>query len=215
MKYQVKIDEEVLSKLFSLDEMLDSGLLDEYDEHIMVKGSEESIWHIAREYPFHLSETTSSDSGFIHNDDGTVTRKKTKKDKDMGYRIDEYGQVIRNSGGTRFELSTESLHYADSGSSQTITVTSNGSWNISLGAASWVHLTPSGNTLIVRVDKNYSSDRRTDFFKLKSGNIERRVNIYQAGASSSSSSSSSSDDNDGCVWAVIIGIGILILAAIL
>jgi len=205
MKYQVKIDEEVLPNLLSLDEMLESGLLDDYDEHIMVKGSEESVWHIAQEYPFHLSEATSS-----------VNKKEPKRNKDMRYIIDEYGQVIRNSGGTQLEVSTESLYYTDDSSSRNITITSNGTWNISLGAASWVHLIPSGNTLTVKVDRNYSSDSRTDYFRLKSGNIEKRVDIYQSGASSSSSSSSSSsDDNDGCIWAVIIGIGILILAAIL
>lgn len=217
MKYQVKIDEEVSSKLFTLDEMLELGLLDEYDEQIMVKGSGESVWRIAREYPFHLSETASTNSTFVYNDDGTVTRK--KRNKDVGYVIDEYGQVIRRTGGTRFELSTESLHFTDDSSSRTITITSSGSWSISLGAASWVHLIQSSNTLNVRVDKNYSSGSRTDYFKLKSGNIEKKVDIYQSGASSSNSSSSgsssSSDDNDGCVWAVVIGIGILILAAIL
>lgn len=218
MKYQVKIDEEVSSKLFSLDEMLELGLLDDYDEHIMVKGSGESVWRIAREYPFHLSETVPTDTTFIYNDDGTVTRKKSKKNKDVGYIIDEYGQVIRRTGGTQFKLSTESLNFTNDSSSQTITITSSGSWSISLGAASWVHLTPSGNTLTVRVDKNYSSYSRTNYFKLKSGNIEKKVDIFQYGASSnsssSSSSSSSSDDNDGCSCLIIIGIILLILAAI-
>lgn len=203
MKYQVKIDEEVSTKIYSFDEMLEIGLLDDYDEHIMVKGSEESVWHIAREYPFYLSEAAIVPPG------------KQNKDKAVGYIINEFGEVIRISVGTIFELSPKSLHFTDDSSSRTITITSNGSWNISLGAASWVHLTPSGNTLTVSVDKNYSSDSRTDYFRLKSGNIEKKVDIYQSGADLGSSTSSSSDDNDGCVWAVIIGIGILILAAIL
>ena len=231
-KYQVMIDDAVSSQSFSLDELLEAGLLDDYDVNIKVRANNETTWQIAREYPFHLSESnTTSSSDYIVNEDGTVTRKKKKNSSGgnsaiptplRGYRIDEYGQVVRTGGNTsnssKLDLSTDSLHFTSSSGSRSITVTTNGAWNISLGAATWVHLSQSGSNLTVRVDQNYSSDSRTDYFKLKSGDKEKRVDIYQSGNSSSSSSSSSPsssiEDNDGCAWILWMAIGIGILAAI-
>lgn len=231
-KYQVMIDDTVSSQSFSLDELLEAGLLDDYDENIKVRATSETAWQIARDYPFHLSESNSiNNNDYVVNEDGTVTRKKKRNSGECittipstpgGYRIDEYGQVVRTGGSysnsSRLDLSTDTLHFTNSSGSRSITVTTNGSWSISVGAASWVHLSQSGNNLTVRIDQNYSSDSRTDYFKLKSGDKEKRVDIYQSGSSSSSSSNSSSyssnDDNDGCVWLLWIAAGIGILAAI-
>lgn len=227
-RYQVMIDDAVSSQSFSLDELLAAGLLDDYDVNIMVRATSEITWQIAREYPFHLSESnTISNSDYVVNEDGTVTRKKKKSSgrgystattTPRGYRIDEYGQVVRTGAGStisRLDLSTDSLHFTSSSGSRSVTVMTNGVWTISLDAASWVHLSQSGGTLNVRVDQNYSSESRTDFFKLKSGNKEKRIDIYQSGNSSStSSSSSSSNDNDGCMCFFWIAVGICILAAV-
>lgn len=228
-KYQVMIDDTVSSQSFSLDELLEAGLLDDYDVNIKVRATNETTWQIAREYPFHLSESSAiSNNDYVVNEDGTVTRKKKKSSggsstttpsTSRGYRIDEYGQVVRTGGNysnsSRLDLSTDSLHFTSSSGSRTITVTTNGTWDISVDAASWAHLSQSGSNLTVRVDQNYSSDSRSDYFKLKSGDKEKRVDIYQSGSSSaSSSSSSSSDDNEGCVWLFWIAVGIGILAAI-
>ena len=222
------IDDTVSSQSFSLDELLEAGLLDDYDVNIKVRATNETTWQIAREYPFHLSESSAiSNNDYVVNEDGTVTRKKKKSSggsstttpsTSRGYRIDEYGQVVRTGGNysnsSRLDLSTDSLHFTSSSGSRTITVTTNGTWDISVDAASWAHLSQSGSNLTVRVDQNYSSDSRSDYFKLKSGDKEKRVDIYQSGSSSASSSSSSSDDNEGCVWLFWIAVGIGILAAI-
>ena len=61
------------------------------------------------------------------------------------------------------------------------------SWSISVNPASWGHLTRSGNTLTLKVDANSSSSSRTDYFKLKSGSQEIKVNVSQSGSSYSSS----------------------------
>lgn len=221
------IDDTVSSHSFTLDELLEAGLLDDYDENIKVRATNETTWQIAREYPFHLSESAAINSNeYVVNEDGTVTRKKKKKSEGgksttpatpKGYRIDEYGQVVRTqsqSSTSYFDLSTDSLHFTSLGGSRTITVSTNGAWNISLGATSWVHLSQSGSSLMVQVDENYGSDDRTDFFRLKSGNQEKRVDIYQSGSSSSTTSSASSDDSDGCSWLVWIAIGLVILSVI-
>ena len=71
--YQVKIDEEELPNSFTFDELIENGLLDERDEHIKIKLIEETEWIIARDYPFSISEKSSSDN-YRLNEDGSVTR---------------------------------------------------------------------------------------------------------------------------------------------
>lgn len=146
-RYQVMIDGTVSSQTFTLDEMLELGLLDDYDENIKVKVFEESTWQVARDYPFHISEADSSNSNFVVNKDGTVTRMKSNKNK-RGYTIDEYGQIKRKGNSTQVESSSNTHNTTSTGTTQ------------------------------------------------------------------SSSSSSNGDDNSGCAWAVIIAIGIILLAAI-
>lgn len=233
-KYQVVIDDTVASQSFTLDELLDAGLLDDYDTNIKVRATNEKEWRVAREYPFYQSESSTYNNDYIVNRDGTITRKKrnivnsngdsSPSSIPRGYRIDEYGQVVRigttnNSNTSRLELSTTSLHFTSYGGSRSITINANEEWQISLNAASWVHLTKSGSNLMVMADQNYGSGSRTDYFRLKSGNIEKRVDIYQSGSSSviqnmPSSVSGDSNDDDGCSWILWIAIGIGILAAI-
>ena len=93
------IDDTVSSQSFSLDELLEAGLLDDYDVNIKVRATNETTWQIAREYPFHLSESSAiSNNDYVVNEDGTVTRKKKKSSggsstttpsTPRGYRIDE------------------------------------------------------------------------------------------------------------------------------
>lgn len=222
-KYQVKIEDTISTQSFTLDELLEVGLLDDYDENIMVRAVGESQWRVALEYPYAQAERTNNEE-FIVNDDGTVTRKNrstTANNNDSntvtphGYSVDEYGQVVRRRAPntSRLDLSTESLSFTSSSEAKQINVTTNGNWNISLQSASWVHLTKNRNCLQVRVDSNSSSNSRTDYFKLKSGSVEKTINIYQSGKSTSiSSGTTTGDDGDGCVWIIAIVIGVILFA---
>lgn len=204
-KYQVMIDDMVSSASYSLDELLEMGFLDDYDEQIKVRATGETSWTIARDYPFHISEVTSTED-VVLNEDGTITRNNvSNKTK---YTIDEFGQVIRrNNGSNQFELSTDTLHFGNTASSQKINVSTDGSWHISLASANWVHVTISSNSLTVKVDTNNSNDSRHDYFRLKSGDEEKTINVYQSGKKSTS-------DDGGCIWVLLIVIVIFILSVI-
>ncbi len=56
-KYQVKIDDSVMPELYTFDQLIDEGLLDEIDEKIKVRLNGEDVWQIARNYPFADTET--------------------------------------------------------------------------------------------------------------------------------------------------------------
>lgn len=78
-------------------------------------------------------------------------------------------------------VSTESLSFSSAGGSRTITVNSSSSWKIGTKTYDWGHLSTNGNTVTLRVDANTSTNSRTDYFTVKSGNLEKRINISQSG----------------------------------
>ena len=91
-------------------------------------------------------------------------------------RVD-ISQGKRNS----LTVSTESLSFSYAGGSQTISVNSSSSWKIGTKTYDWGHLSTDGNTVTIRVDANTSTNSRTDYFTIKSGNLEKRINISQSG----------------------------------
>lgn len=91
-------------------------------------------------------------------------------------RVD-ISQGKRNS----LTVSTESLSFSSAGGSRTITVNSSSSWKIGTKTYDWGHLSTDGNTVTIRVDANTSTNSRTDYFTIKSGNLEKRINISQSG----------------------------------
>ena len=97
---------------------------------------------------------------------------------------------ISQSKGDSFSVSSQNLNFPSSGGSQTLTITSTGAWNIGTSTYDWGHLTKNGNLLIVRIDPNTTVSSRTDYFTIKSGNSEKRINITQSGTSASTSSKS-------------------------
>lgn len=91
-------------------------------------------------------------------------------------RVD-ISQGKRNS----LTVSTESLSFSSAGGSRTITVNSSSSWKIGTKTYDWGHLSTDGNTVTLRVDANTSTNSRTDYFTIKSANLEKRINISQSG----------------------------------
>lgn len=82
---------------------------------------------------------------------------------------------------TRLSVSTENVSFSYTGGSRTITVSTDGEWQISTGTAGWGHTSINGNTITLRIDENTSSSSRTDYFVIKSGSKEKRINISQDG----------------------------------
>lgn len=82
---------------------------------------------------------------------------------------------------TRLSVSTDNISFSSSGGSRSITVSTDGEWRISTETNSWGHTSINGNTITLRVDAN-DGDYRTDYFVVKSGSMEKRINISQDGS---------------------------------
>lgn len=94
---------------------------------------------------------------------------------------------ISQGKGNSLTVSSESLSFPSAGGSRTITVNSSSSWRIGTKTYDWGHLSTNGNTITLRVDANTTTSSRTDYFTVKAGNLERRINISQSGGTASSS----------------------------
>lgn len=93
-------------------------------------------------------------------------------------------QRAKNTNGQEISslaITPSSLSFDASGGTQTITVSSNTDWEISVKPYSWGHLTRSGNTLTLQVYANTSTSSRTDFIKIKAGDKEEKIFITQQG----------------------------------
>ena len=90
-----------------------------------------------------------------------------------------------------FSISSQYVSFSADGGSRNFTVSSSGTWKISVNTASWGHLSRSGNTLYLRVDANNSSSSRTDYFTISSGSRSIRVDISQGKGNSLAVSSES------------------------
>ncbi len=100
------------------------------------------------------------------------------KSGNKSIRVDIY-----QSRGNYLDISSQEISLPSSGGSKVVTVSSGDNWQIGTNTDSWGHLTRSGSQLTLRVDANNSSSSRSDYFTIKSGTIEKRVNIIQEGKS--------------------------------
>lgn len=81
---------------------------------------------------------------------------------------------------TCLDVSTSDVEFSADGGTKTITVSTDGSWEFGTDTESWIDLSRSGNTITLDVSSYSGSSGRNDYFTIKSGNLEKRINITQA-----------------------------------
>ena len=75
--------------------------------------------------------------------------------------------------------SQTNISVSHSGGTRTITVTTDGTWEFGADTESWIDLSRSGNTITLDISSYSGSSDRSDYFTIKSGNLEKRINITQ------------------------------------
>lgn len=75
--------------------------------------------------------------------------------------------------------SQTNISVSHSGGTRTITVTTDGTWEFGTDTESWIDLSRSGNTITLNISSYSGSSDRSDYFTIKSGNLEKRINITQ------------------------------------
>lgn len=78
-------------------------------------------------------------------------------------------------------VSNDELYFDADGGNEEITIETNGNWSVGTDTDSWGHLSRNGNHLCVLIDENPEKEDRTDYFTIRSGEQEVKVNITQGG----------------------------------
>ena len=94
--------------------------------------------------------------------------------------ITQKGADESSSEENSLSVSASSLRFSADSGTVTITVSSSADWRISVGTASWGHLSRSGNVLTISVDENKTGNARADYFKLYNGTVEKKITITQS-----------------------------------
>ena len=104
---------------------------------------------------------------------------------------------ISQSGKTAYiNVSASDVSFSSDGGTRTIYVDANCDWAINVPTASWGSLSKTGNSITVKINPNNSSSQRTDYFTIKGGGIQRRINITQTASYSSYNYSNSNYSNE-------------------
>lgn len=87
---------------------------------------------------------------------------------------------IKQNGVTPYlSVSSTFLQFKTEGGEQTIHVTTNCEWKVSVSPAYWVQLTQSGNDITLKVHENYSKGYRSDYFVITARGERIKINISQ------------------------------------
>lgn len=78
-KYQVKIEDSILPDLYTFDQLINSGLLDDVDEKIKIRLYGDSTWVTARSFPF--SDLEDKQSSHITIEDKRYSRTPSSNDE--------------------------------------------------------------------------------------------------------------------------------------
>lgn len=112
-----------------------------------------------------------------------------------GYKSVNIG--ISQSGKSAYlNVSASDVSFSSDGGTRTIYVDANCDWAINVPTASWGSLSKTGNSITIKINPNNSYSQRTDYFTIKGGGIQRRINITQTASYSSYNNSNSYYSNN-------------------
>lgn len=127
------------------------------------------------------SATQEKSTSFTITSGGKDISVKITQAAASGDRISSGNKNSRQSAtSATFEISETSVSFGASGGSKIFTVKSTHSWYIGTRPAFWGHLSRNGNNLILYVDANKDTSKRSDWFSIVSSGKKIHVDITQS-----------------------------------
>lgn len=140
-------------------------------------------------YNENTSTETRSDYFIIATTDGS---------KSIRINFSQAGQQVI----AHLNVSSTSISASASGTTRTLTVDCNTSWEVEYPSATMYSVTRNGNTLTVTIHENTTKDSRSDFFNVKTldGNLKQKISLSQDGKVSTHYATINSVMVDHNVW---------------
>jgi len=162
--------------------------------YITVYGN--SDWYIDGNYSNWIHASKSDDNLYVYIDANNSTQSRSDYFSiSNGYK--SVNISISQTGKPAYiNVSASDVSFSSDGGTRTIHVDANCDWNINVPIASWGSLSTTGNSITIKIKPNNSSSQRTDYFTIKGGGIQKRVNITQTASYSSYNNSNSYYSNN-------------------
>lgn len=93
---------------------------------------------------------------------------------------EEVAEETTYNYATYLTVSDDDVYFDAEGGYKDIEINTDGDWEVSIGTASWGSLTRRGNTLRLQVEENTEASDRDDYFVVKAGDYEKRIDIIQS-----------------------------------
>jgi uncharacterized protein YueI len=110
----------------------------------------------------------------------TVTDPSEKADTAVVAAADT-GSIVNDKTASYLTVSEDNLSFSSEGGTTDIIINTDGGWEISTPPEAWGDITRQDGHLTLTIAENPNSSSRTDYFVIKAGNYERRINITQNG----------------------------------
>ena len=88
--------------------------------------------------------------------------------------------VVQKGYATYLDVSTSNISISHSGGNRTLAVSTDGVWELIKGYVPWMEISKSGNDIMLSIESNDGVDARSCSITIKSGDIEKQINIKQS-----------------------------------
>lgn len=119
----------------------------------------------------------SNSNSSSYSDPQPVASEVVSKTDDSGY--EETYEEPENHEATYLSVSESSVTFDSDGGSIDIEISTDGEWEIGTSTADWGHLSIHSSSVTLRVGSYSGDEDRTDWFTIKAGNYEKRIDITQ------------------------------------
>lgn len=122
--------------------------------------------------------SNNSNSGSNSNSEPEKIVSKVQSDNNDSEVEDTYVEEPSNEA-TYLSLSESNVSFDSDGGTIDIEVNTDGEWEIGTSTAYWGHLSKYSSSVTLRVDNYSGEENREDWFTIKAGSYEKRINITQ------------------------------------
>ena len=124
------------------------------------------------------ANSNSSDNSSYSEPEKVVSKVDSNNSNDESEEEESYVEETSNEA-TYLSVSESSVTFDSDGGSIDIEISTDGEWEIGTSTTDWGHLSIYSSSVTLRVGSHSGDEDRTDWFTIKAGDYEKRIDITQ------------------------------------